>query len=123
MGGSGGSSVDKKYNSRMAELAEMASSQSLLSEHERKYGFRPGGFQSQIDKQVYTKAQNADGSMVPVINRKALSNTVADVQAQTASSAAPPVTSAAAMMNSYNEKMANPLKKSEYDWIDYVGGA
>ena len=123
MGGSGGSSVDKQYNSRMAELAEMASSQSLLSEHERKYGFRPGGFQSQIDKQVYTKAQNADGSMVPVINRKALSNTVADVQAQTASSAAPPVTSAEAMMNSYNEKMANPLKKSEYDWIDYVGGA
>ena len=123
MGGSGGSSVDKKYNSRMAELAEMASSQSLLSEHERKYGFRPGGFQSQIDKQVYTTAQNADGTTVPVINRKALSNTVADVQAQTASSAAPPVTSAAAMMNSYNEKMANPLKKSEYDWIDYVGGA
>ena len=123
MGGSGGSSVDKKYNSRMAELAEMASSQSLLSEHERKYGFRPGGFQSQIDKQVYTTAQNADGTTVPVINRKALSNTVADVQAQSASSAAPPVTSAAAMMNSYNEKMANPLKKSEYDWIDYVGGA
>ena len=123
MGGSGGSSVDKKYNSRMAELAEMASSQSLLSEHERKYGFRPGGFQSQIDKQVYTTAQNADGTTVPVINRKALSNPVADVQAQSASSAAPPVTSAAAMMNSYNEKMANPLKKSEYDWIDYVGGA
>ena len=123
MGGSGGSSVDKKYNSRMAELAEMASSQSLLSEHERKYGFRPGGFQSQIDKQVYTTAQNADGTTVPVINRKALSNTVADVQAQSASSAAPPVTSAAAMMNSYNEKMANPLKESEYDWIDYVGGA
>ena len=123
MGGSSGSSVDKKYNSRMAELAEMASSQSLLAEHERKYGFRPGGFQSQIDKQVYTTAQNADGSTVPVINRKALSNTVADVQAQTASSAAPPVTSAAAMMNSYSEKMANPLKKSEYDWIDYVGGA
>ena len=123
MGGSGGSSVDKKYNSRMAELAEMASSQSLLSEHERKYGFRPGGFQSQIDKQIYTTAQNADGTTVPVINRKALSNTVADVQAQTASSAAPPVTSAAAMMNSYKEKMADPLKKSEYDWIDYVGGA
>ena len=123
MGGSGGSSVDKQYNSRMAELAEMASSQSLLSEHERKYGFRPGGFQSQIDKQVYTKAQDADGNTVPVINRKALSNTVADIQAQTASSAAPPVTSAEAMMNSYNEKMANPLKKSEYDWIDYVGGA
>lgn len=123
MGGSGGSSVDKKYNSRMAELAEMASSQSLLSEHERKYGFRPGGFQSQIDKQVYTTAQNADGTTVPVINRKALSNTVADVQAQSASSAAPPVTSAAAMMNSYKEKMADPLKKSEYDWIDYVGGA
>ena len=123
MGGSGGSSVDKAYNKRMAELAEMASSQSLLSEHERKYGFRPGGFQSQIDKQVYTTAQNADGTTVPVVNRKALSNTVADVQAQTASSAAPPVTSAAAMMNSYNEKMANPLKKSEYDWIDYVGGA
>ena len=123
MGGSGGSSVDKAYNKRMAELAEIASSQSLLSEHERKYGFRPGGFQSQIDKQVYTTAQNADGTTVPVINRKALSNTVADVQAQTASSAAPPVTSAAAMMNSYNEKMANPLKESEYDWIDYVGGA
>lgn len=123
MGGSGGSSVDKKYNSRMAELAEMASSQSLLSEHERKYGFRPGGFQSQIDKQVYTTAQNADGTTVPVINRKALSNTVADVQAQSASSAAPPVTSAAAMMNSYKDKMTDPLKKSEYDWIDYVGGA
>ena len=123
MGGSGGSSVDKAYNKRMAELAEIASSQSLLSEHERKYGFRPGGFQSQIDKQVYTTAQNADGTTVPVINRKALSNTVADVQAQSASSAAPPVTSAAAMMNSYNEKMANPLKESEYDWIDYVGGA
>ena len=119
MGGSGGSSVDKAYNKRMAELAEMASSQSLLSEHERKYGFRPGGFQSQIDKQVYTTAQNADGTTVPVVNRKALSNTVADVQAP----AAPPVTSAEAMLNSYNEKMANPLKKSEYDWIDYVGGA
>ena len=116
MGGSGGSSVDKKYNSRMAELAEMASSQSLLSEHERKYGFRPGGFQSQIDKQVYTKAQNADGSMVPVINRKALSNTVADVQA-------PPVTSAAAMMDAYKNQMSDPLKKSAYDWNDYVGGA
>ena len=123
MSGSGGSSVDKAYNKRMAELAEIASSQSLLSEHERKYGFRPGGFQSQIDKQVYTTAQNADGTTVPVINRKALSNTVADVQAQSASSAAPPVTSAAAMMNSYKEKMADPLKKSEYDWIDYVGGA
>ena len=123
MGSSGSGGVDKAYNSRMAELAEMASSQSLLSEHERKYGFRPGGFQSQIDKQVYTTAQNADGTTVPVINRKALSNTVADVQAQSASSAAPPVTSAAAMMNSYNEKMANPLKESEYDWIDYVGGA
>ena len=123
MGGSGGSSVDKKYNARMAELAEMASSQSLLSEHERKYGFRPGGFQSQIDKQVYTTTKDADGNTVPVINRKALSNTVADVQAQTASSAAPPVTSAAAMMNSYKDKMTDPLKKSEYDWIDYVGGA
>ena len=116
MGGSGGSSVDKKYNARMAELAEMAASQSLLSEHERKYGFRPGGFQSQIDKQVYTTTKDADGNTVPVINRKALSNTVADVQA-------PPVTSAAAMMNSYKDKMTDPLKKSEYDWIDYVGGA
>ena len=121
MGSSGSGGADKKYNARMAELAEMASSQALLSEHERKYGFRPGGFQSQIDKQVYTTAQNADGTTVPVINRKALSNTVADVQAQ--SQTAQPVTSAAAMLSSYNDKMANPLKKSEYDWIDYVGGA
>ena len=122
MGGSGGRSVDKAYNKRMAELAEMASSQSLLSEHERKYGFRPGGFQSQIDKQVYTTTKNADGTTVPVINRQALSNTVADVQAQSAQPATTP-TSAAAMLSSYNDKMANPLKKSEYDWIDYVGGA
>ena len=119
MGGSGGSSVDKAYNKRMAELAEMASSQSLLSEHERKYGFRPGGFQSQIDKQVYTTTKDADGNPVKVINRKALSNTVADVQAPVEQ----PITSAAAMLSSYNDKMANPLKKSEYDWIDYVGGA
>ena len=123
MSGSGGSSVDKAYNSRMAELAEMASSQSLLSEHERKYGFRPGGFQSQIDKQVYTTAQNADGSTVPVINRKALSNTVADVQSQSASNSTPPVTSAAAMMDAYKNQMSDPLKKSAYDWNDYVGGA
>lgn len=123
MGGSGGSSVDKKYNSRMAELAEMASSQALLSEHERKYGFRPGGFQSQIDKQVYTTATNADGTTVPVINRKALSNTVADVQAQSQNQTAQPVTSAAAMLDSYKDQMTNPLKKSEYNWIDYVGGA
>lgn len=122
MSGSGGSSVDKAYNSRMAELAEMASSQSLLSEHERKYGFRPGGFQSQIDKQVYTNATNADGTTVPVINRKALTNTVADVQAQSAQPAANP-TSAAAMLDAYKNDMTNPLKKSGTDWIDYVGGA
>lgn len=123
MGSSGSGGADKKYNARMAELAEMASSQALLSEHERKYGFRPGGFQSQIDKQVYTTTKDADGNPVNVINRKALSNTVADVQAQSQNQTAQPVTSAAAMLSSYNDKMANPLKKSEYDWIDYVGGA
>ncbi len=101
MNGSGGSSVDKAYNSRMAELAEMASSQSLLTEHERKYGFRPGGFQSQIDKQVYNTTTNSDGTTVPVINRKALSGTVAGNQASQ------PVTSAAEMLNKYSSDYGN----------------
>ena len=119
MGGSGGSSVDKKYNARMAELAEMAASQSLLSEHERKYGFRPGGFQSQIDKQVYTTAQDADGNTVPVINRKALSNTGTTGTTDTTA----PVTSAAGMLE--RQKMTDPLGnlKKNVDWLDGVGGA
>lgn len=101
MGSSGSGGVDKKYNARMAELAEMASSQALLSEHERKYGFKPGGFQSQMDKQVYNTTTNSDGTTVPVINRKALSGTVAGNQASQ------PVTSAAEMLNKYSSDYGN----------------
>lgn len=122
MSGSSSSGVDKAYNSRMAELAEMASSQSLLSEHERKYGFRPDGFQAQIDKQVYTTGQDADGNTVPVINRKALSGTGITTTGTTTNTS-PPVTSAAGMLE--KQKMTDPLGnlKKNMDWLDGVGGA
>lgn len=88
--GGGGDSVDKAYNSRMAAIAEIALGQSMMSENERKYGFRPGSFVSNMDKQVFGyNKDKATGSRTPFINTAAISGAMA--------APAPTVTSAAAM--------------------------
>lgn len=86
--GGGSSGVDKAYNSRMAAIAEMAMQKSELSEYERKYGFRPGDFQSDFDKRLY--ARTSDGTAY--INKDAY--TKPEDAASATAEASAPVTSA-----------------------------
>lgn len=119
---SGGSNVDKAYNSRMAALAESAFNQSMMSENERKYGLHPGGFVSQMDKNIYgTTTDPATGAKTPYINKdflasgNAASSTKNSVAAQQAAinNAAVSPTSAAAMKNQLSGAISTGITPEE----------
>ena len=139
---SGGNSVDKAYNSRMAALAEAAFNQSMMSENERKYGMHPGGFVSQMDKNIYASTTDPiTGVKTPYINKDFISsgnaaaaakNSVAAQQAAVNSAAVSP-TSAAALRDKISggmfagtnaqdvqKNMQNSLYKDDPNW---AGGA
>lgn len=141
MGGSKGSGVDRAYNSRMAALSEAAFNQSMMSENERKYGLHPGGFVSQMDKNIYASTTDpTTGVKTPYVNKDFLAsgnsadaakNSVAAQQAKINGTVSP--SSAAAMRDrvsgamftgtapqEVNQNIQTSLYKDDPNW---AGGA